>query len=129
MSGVGTLEVQFWAIKSDGSTEKAIQATLSQSKFGFTAQADNMAISVQINNFSSSNLVVDSCTFGNLSALKLKLELNNFIRYYLPHINTWLGGHPIVLPSNIAGVFELSNLTLGYFDNYLYAGATPTFIA
>jgi len=129
MSGVGTLEVQFWAIKADGTTEMAIQSTLSQTKFGFTAQAENMAVSVQIDNFNSSNLTVDSCTFGNLSALKLKLELNNFIRFYLPHMNVWLGNHPIVLPSNIAGIFELSNLTLGYYDNYLYAGATPTFIA
>lgn len=87
-----------------------------------------MSISVQINNVSSSNLVVDSCTFAKLSALKLKLELNNFIRYYLGHINAWLANTPIVLPSNIAGIFELSGLTLGYYDNYLYAGATPTFI-
>ena len=121
--------MQFWALKADGTTEMAVQSTLSQTKFGFTAQADNMAISVQIKTFNSSNLVVDSCTFANLSALKLKLELNNFIRYYLPHMNVWLGSHPIVLPSNIAGIFELSNLTLGYFDDYLYAGATPTFIA
>jgi len=87
-----------------------------------------MDLSVQIDNFTSSNLLIDSCTFGNLSALKLKLELNNFLRYYLPHINTWLGTHPLALPSNIAGIFELSNLTLGYFDSYLYAGATPTFL-
>jgi len=116
-------------LKPDGTIEKAIQSTLNQTKFGFTATANNMDLSVQINNFSSSNLVIDSCTFGDLSALKLKLELNNFLRYYLPHMNTWLGMHPLALPSNILGIFELSDLTLGYYDNYLYAAATPTFIA
>jgi len=29
MNGVGKLEVQFWAIKADGTTELAIQSTLS----------------------------------------------------------------------------------------------------
>lgn len=88
-----------------------------------------MDISIQINNFAAADLVVDSCIFGDLSAFKLKLELNNYIRYVLPHMNVWLASHPLKLPSNIAGIFELSDLTLGYYDDYLYAGATPTFIA
>jgi hypothetical protein len=58
----------------------------------------------------------------------LKLELNNFLRIYMPHINAWLVNTPVTIPSNIAGIFELSNLTLEYFNNYVYVGATPTFI-
>jgi hypothetical protein len=61
--------------------------------------------------------------------LKLKLELNNFLRYYLGDINTWLATKPITVPTTIGGLFELSELNLGYFDSYLYMGATPTFIA
>ena len=33
------------------------------------------------------------------------------------------------VPSNIHGVFELHNLNLAYYDSYLYAGATPIFLA
>jgi len=51
MTGVGKLEVQFWALKLDGSIEKAIQSTLSQTKFGFTATTEDMDISVHIENF------------------------------------------------------------------------------
>ena len=40
-----------------------------------------------------------------------------------------LAKHAVTFPSNIFGIFLLSDLTLGYFDNYIYAGATPTFIA
>jgi hypothetical protein len=81
MSGVGTLEVQFWAIKADGTKELAIQVTLAQTKCGFTAEVNNMDVSFQITNVNSSNLTINSCTFGNLNPLKLKLELNNYIRY------------------------------------------------
>jgi len=60
--------------------------------------------------------------------LLLKKELNNFLRLYMSHINSSLSHHPITIPSNIGGIFELSNLTIEYFDSYIYAGATPTFI-
>jgi len=43
-------------------------------------------------------------------------------------INEKLADTTITVPSNIFGVFELHNLTLGYFDSYLYAGATPVFL-
>ncbi len=87
-----------------------------------------MSVSIQISEVKSTNLVVDSCSFGKLSAVTLKLELNNFLKIYMPHINSYLNTVPINVPSNIAGIFELSDLTLEYFDNYVYMGATPTFI-
>jgi len=31
------------------------------------------------------------------------------------------------MPRNILGLFELTNLTLGYYDSYLYTGYTPVF--
>lgn len=71
---------------------------------------------------------IDYTSFGTLNALKLKLELNNWLRYEIHNINAWLATLPLVVPSNIAGLFELSNLTIEYFNDYLYLGATPTFI-
>ena len=60
--------------------------------------------------------------------MKLKFELNNWLRYEIHNINAWLATLPLAIPSNIAGIFELSNLTVEYFNDYLYLGATPTFI-
>jgi hypothetical protein len=34
----------------------------------------------------------------------------------------------IVIPSNIGGLFILSDLYIEYYNDYIYAGATPTFI-
>lgn len=128
MSGTGTLETQFWVELADGTKDLAASITLAQTSFGFTALVDNMSVMLQIAQVKSSDLSVDFCSFGTLSALKLKLELNNFLRLYMGHINAWLDTLPITIPSQIGGLFSLSDLTIEYFDDYIYAGATPTFI-
>lgn len=129
MDGEGTLVTQFWVEMVDGSKELATEITFSQTTFGFTVLVNDMAVSLQIAQVHSANVTIDSCTFGTLSPLKIKLELNNFLLLYMGHINNWLAGLPIVIPSQIGNIFTLSNLTIEYFDDYIYAGATPTFIA
>ena len=44
-------------------------------------------------------------------------------------INKTLASKDLKVPSTIGGVFELHNLNLFYFDDYIYAGATPVFLA
>jgi len=68
------------------------------------------------------------CAFGKLSPLSIKLEINNGIRVAKPILNSFLKSHPIKIPSKVLGVFELEALSLGYLNDYLYAGATPVFI-
>jgi hypothetical protein len=87
-----------------------------------------MSVMLQIAQVKSADLAVDYCSFGTLSAIKLKLELNNFLRLYMGHINSWLDTLPITIPSHIGNLFVLSDLTIEYFNDYIYAGATPTFI-
>ena len=103
--------------------------TLIDTQFYFTALIDNMTIDINIGNVNVDKITVNSCSFGKLSALALKVELNNFLRIFTPQINRMLAKHAVTFPSNIFGIFLLSDLTLGYFNNYIYAGATPTFIA
>lgn len=47
----------------------------------------------------------------------------------LPVVNHVLAKNPITIPARIIPLFEFSNLTLDYFDDYIYAGMTPKFIA
>jgi len=128
LSGEGSLIAQFWVQLADGTQEMATQLTLSETNFGFTALVNNMDVSIQIDSVKSSNVTVDSCAFGHLSALLIKSELNNFLRLYMPSLNDWLNTLPIVIPSQIGNLFMLSDLVIEYFDDYIYAGATPTFI-
>ena len=87
-----------------------------------------MDIALDIDKVNVDSVDVLASTIGRLSALTIKLEINNGFRLGLPIINKVLSKHQIPIPSNILGLFILSDLTLGYHDDYIYAGATPTFI-
>jgi len=58
----------------------------------------------------------------------MKLELNRGFKHFLPEINANIQKHPLTVPSEIFGIFTLSNLEIGFFNNYVYLGATPTFL-
>ena len=107
----------------------AAELSLNDVDFQFTALIDDMDISLNIDKVNINSVDVVSDTFGRLSALTIKLDLNNGFRIGLPIFNKLMAMQTIPIPSNIFGLFELSDLNLGYYDDYIYAGATPTFIA
>jgi len=128
MNGEGSIETQWWVEQANGVKVMAAQVTLTNTKFGFTALVDNMNVSLNVDQIKSTDVTVDSCTWGTLSALAIKLKLNTFFLTFKVFINKWLATLDIVIPSNIGGLFLLSDLTIEYFNDYIYAGATPTFI-
>lgn len=129
MNGTTSLSLQFFVELADGTTEMAADLSLNDIEFQFTALVDNMDISLNVAKLNVGSVDVVSDTIGRLSGLTIKVELNNGFRIALPIINKVLASHVIPFPSTIIPIFELSNLTLDYYDNYIYAGATPTFIA
>jgi len=128
MSGTTTLALEFWVEPEGAATEMAADLTLNDIDFKFTALVNNMDVSLNITKLNIDTIDVISDTFGRLSSAALKLKLNNAFRLGLPFFNILLNSNPIPVPSNILGIFELSDLTIGYHDDYIYAGATPTFI-
>lgn len=129
MSGKSSLDLQFYVVKEDGTEEMACDLQLNDIEFGFTASVDNMNITLDISTVKIDQVVVVSDTFGRLSPTIIKTALNTGFAIALPVVNNLLADHSIPFPSNIAGLFELSDLVLDYYDGYIYAGATPTFIA
>jgi len=128
MSGTTTLTLEFWVEQTSGVPAMAADLRLNDVDFKFTALVNNMDVSLNITKVNIDSVDVISDTIGRLSALTIKLELNNGFRIGLPIFNKILAKHQISIPSNILGLFELSDLTLGYHNDYIYAGATPTFI-
>ena len=128
MSGLTSLTLQFWVELADGTQALAAELGLNSVDFKFTALVENMDVALNITKVNVDSVDVISSTVGRLSALTIKVELNNGFRIGLPFFNKVMAKHQIPIPSNIGGLFVLSNLTLGYHDNYIYAGATPTFI-
>ena len=129
MSGYGIAQLELWVHMADGTREMALQMEATETNFIFSAAVTGMDVFIDIEKINSAKIVIDSCTFADPSAFKFKIELNNLARFCLSKLNPWLAGNPIPIPSNIGGIFELSDLFLGYFDDYVYVGATPTFLA
>ena len=72
-------------------------------------------------------LHVESTTVGELDPLLLGKLLNQGIAVGLPILNAYLTTVSLPLPTNLFGLFTLSDVTLKYHDNFLEAGLTPTF--
>jgi len=87
-----------------------------------------MSLTIAVERLNVGSVDVLSCAFGKLSGLTIKLEINNGFRVVQPEINHKLAKKPINFPTNILGLFELRQLTLSYYNNYIYAGLTPIFI-
>merc|ERR1719389_1628022 len=89
-----------------------------------------MTLTLQLAQLNVGSVDILQCAFGRLSAVSVKLEINNGFRIAKPFLNRLLANKPIQLPKTaIFGLFRLENLTLNYYNDYIYAGVTPIFIA
>lgn len=128
MSGETTLELEFWVETVAGTKEKAASIRLIDTEFAFSALINDMTLALNLSKVNIDSVTILSCTFGRLSSLVVKTELNNAFRIFMPTLNTILAKRTITFPSNFFGIFNLTNLTLDYYDHYIFAGATPLFI-
>ena len=128
MGGMTTVTLEFWVETSETMRELATSMTLIDTQFSFTALVENMVITLNLGSINVDKITVNYCSFGKLNALTLKVELNNFFRMFMPAINHKLAKHPVTFPSNMFGIFMLSDLTIGYYNDFVYLGFTPTFI-
>jgi hypothetical protein len=87
-----------------------------------------MTLSLQLHKVNVDKITADMCTFGTIHTLTLKLALNNGFRFGMGAINKILANEKINVPTKIGKYFELSDLAVGYHDDYLSLGLTPTFI-
>jgi len=66
----------------------------------------NLTIAVERINVGSVDVI--SCTFGKLSGLVIKTEINNGFRVIQPSLNNWFSKKILNFPTNIFGIFELT---------------------
>jgi len=129
LSFTGDLALKFWVETSDTDKDVAVDLTLQGMRFNFTVlvKPGTTALQMNVGSASLAGLHVESTTFGNLDLLLLAKLLNQGISLGLPVLNTYLSTVSLPLPTELFGLFTLSDLTLKYHDNYLEAGLTPTF--
>lgn len=118
-----------WVHAADGTYVKAVDLLLKQVAYQGQLLVENgYDLGIQIQQVYVDKITVVSSTIGTVSTLTLKLEINNFFRLFLPLINTHLADYYVRVPQEIFGIFTLSDLSVGYFDQYLFLGMTPTFL-
>merc|ERR1719326_311480 len=57
----------------------------------------------------------------------MKIAINTGFSLGKKRINKFLASKTMPIPSHLGKYFELSDLTVGYYDDYLALGLTPTF--
>lgn len=130
MGGEVDLITQWW-VQTDEygyQRELAAEILLENLKFGFTAVIANMNVSISIDEIKSTTVVPQYCSYGTINKIVFKTELNFFFTTFKVFINQTLNKMDIVIPSDIGGIFILSDLYVEYYNDYIFAGATPTFI-
>ena len=121
------LSLQFYVETTNGTTELAVDLTLGSLIADATILIDGFNVTGNFTKLKVQNLVVNSCAFGKISTFQLKLELNVALAVAAGPLNKAL--NTLVIPDNVLGIFQLSDLVIDYYDGFLFAGATPTFLA
>lgn len=81
MSGTLSIDLKFWVHTQEGPQEMACELSLHDADFKFTADVHQMNVTLSLSQFNVDSLDVVSDTFGRLSALTVKLKINNGFRF------------------------------------------------
>jgi len=87
-----------------------------------------MAVTANITSCTISTINVTATTFGPLDLALITKLFNMGTSLGVPFFNIWIQTQSIVIPSELFGLFKLSDVVVKYHDNYLEAGLTPTFV-
>ena len=123
----GTANLQFWP-RFNSTTELAVELNLVDIKFTGAINVANFIATADISTFLVDKVDIVSSTIGSLSAFKLKVEFNTVSKLLVPELNKFISKYQVPIPSDILGIFDLSDLFLKYEDGYIFGGATPTFL-
>lgn len=121
------IELKFY-VETGNDTELAVDITINNLEYqGQIAIVNNYNVSSNITKLQVHGITVNSCTFGHIGVLKLRMAMNVGLAVAAPVISNKIGTFHI--PKTISGIFDLSDLIIKFYDGYIGVGATPTFIA
>ena len=129
MGAYFTLTMQFWANNSTtNTTELAAIMSFNDTNFAFQAPVSNMQLSMQIDKINVDKVTSSYCSWGTIHTTPDKIAINNAMRALIPSINKKLAPLHVNFPDHLGKYFLLGDLALGYSDDYLGLGITPTFV-
>ena len=129
MGFTGTLGVEFVVNMANNTHETAVNITLDQLLTNFTVLiGSNNTLTMNVTEVKLGMIEVDGTTFGSLNMTLLTKLLNDGIILGLDFFNIWIQTQTVQIPSELFGLFTLSDLVVKYHDGFLEAGLTPTFL-
>ena len=124
----GTVNLQFWP-RFNGTTELAVEMNLVDIIFTGGIAVNNFIATAEISKFLVDKVNIVTSTIGNISAIKMKIEINTVSKLLVPEVNKFVSKYQVPIPQDILNIFILTDLFLEYKDGYIFGGATPTFLA
>jgi len=125
---VGGLDFAIWVETQDQGEVLALDLSVDNVAIDASITITNFTIGLEANKFQVGTIDVVTSTIGRVSTLTLKTLINTGFLVLIPVLNTFLEKLHVQFPDNILGIFTLDDLNLAYYDNYIYLGATPTFL-
>jgi len=123
-----TLTANFWANNVDTNVpELAASLSFNDTEFSFSAIVSDMTLAMQIIRVNIDHITENSCSWGKIRTTPDKIAINNAFRALIPTINSKLSTVLVQVPTHLGRYFILSDLVLGYGDEYMSLGLTPTF--
>jgi hypothetical protein len=121
--------MKFWVNVNSTYKEIAVDFVIQGLDSKFSALVvDKSKIQFNVSTFEIGAIKILSTTFGDVNLDLLTQLLNKGIEFGLSYFNDYLATLKVQVPTNLFGLFQLSDLTLKYHDNYVEAGLTPTFL-
>lgn len=123
--------VKFLVVQADNSTEEAINVNLMNMMANVSVSAtEDMKPVVKILAASVGYITETRSAVGHVNCTDLAKNINAVMSYGVEVFTAWFAtkADAFVIPTNILGLFELSDLTVKYHDGFIEAGLTPTFI-
>jgi hypothetical protein len=123
--------VRFLVEKADGTQAEAINVQLMDMMANVSVSAtDDMKPVVKVLAASVGYITETRSAVGHINCTELAKNINTAMAYGVQVFTAWFAtkADSLVIPTNIMGLFDLSDLTIKYHDGFIEAGLTPTFI-
>jgi len=127
LSAMSALNAKFYVYKTDGTRELAVDIDGTDMYTNFTVLINDMTVAGNVTAVNVGKIKQNYCSFGRIPLTTEKFFLNKMINLFLPEIDAYLNTKQLTLPTELFGLFKLSDLVIRYYDEYIMLGVTPTF--
>lgn len=130
-----SVNVRVFVVVEEDFRELAVDINIDNIRAVFAFKIDQMRVSVNLLSLQLSNedMTLQSCAWPNPKLNLIQQLAQDFLdpeTDVLADLNAYIAENVwLELPDQIGGLFKLSELTIAYHNDYLFIGATPTFIA